>query len=156
MDDQSGEGAVTGTVTVTVVDPATTATTTSTTSTTTTSTTTTTLAPTCVVTGRAIDPGSVKNVQPDSHNQGGGNVNVGVLKDPVVITATSNEHCEGLQIEYNSCGVNSPPFRAMTQLAATSWTVTLESRDDRACRRRGRTAPTRSAFTPPTADRGAL
>ena len=80
------------------------------------------------MTGRTISPATVKNVQPDSHNQGGGNVNVGVLLDPVVIGATTNEHCEGLQIQYDSGGVNSPPFRALTQTSATTWTVTLESR----------------------------
>jgi prepilin-type N-terminal cleavage/methylation domain-containing protein len=128
VDDHRG-GVVTGTVTVTVINPATSSTTTSTTSTSSTSTsTTTTLPPVCLVTGRSVSPASVKNVQTDSHNQGGGNVTVGVLLDPVVVTATTNEHCEGLQIQYNSGGFNSPPFRAMTQTSATTWSVTLESR----------------------------
>jgi prepilin-type N-terminal cleavage/methylation domain-containing protein len=129
VDDQRGDGAVTGTLTVTPVDPVVATTTTSTTSTTTTTTTTTTIAPTCVVTGHSISPSTVKNVQPDSQNQGGGNVNVGVLRDPVTVTATSNAYCAGLQIEYSSGGVNSPPFRAMTQTSPTTWTLTLEGRD---------------------------
>jgi hypothetical protein len=129
VDDQRGDGPVTGTVTVTPVDPVTTDTTTSTTSTTTTSTTTTTIPPTCVVSSRSISPAVVKNVQPDSQNQGGGNVNVGVLRDQVTVTAIGNEFCAGLQIEYSSGGVNSPPFRAMTQLDATTWSVVIEGRD---------------------------
>jgi prepilin-type N-terminal cleavage/methylation domain-containing protein len=64
VDDQRGDGPVTGTVTVTPVDPVTTDTTTSTTSTTTTSTTTTTIPPTCVVSSRSISPAVVRTCSP--------------------------------------------------------------------------------------------
>jgi prepilin-type N-terminal cleavage/methylation domain-containing protein len=131
VDDDRG-GVITGNVTVTAVDPsAPTTTATSSTSSTlpTSSTTTTTVAPSCVVTAQSISPASVKNVQPDSNNQGGGKVQVGVLLNQVVVTATTNTHCQGLLIKYNSGGANSPPSRTMTATSATSWTVTLEGRD---------------------------
>jgi prepilin-type N-terminal cleavage/methylation domain-containing protein len=127
VDDDRG-GVITGHVTVTVVDPSAPTTTASSSTSSSSSTTTTTIEPPCVVSGGTISPASVKNVQPDSHNQGGGKVLVGVLLDPVVVTATTNEHCSGLEIHYSSGGVNSPGFRAMTQTGYTTWTVTLESR----------------------------
>lgn len=127
VDDQQGEGVVTGTVTVEVV-PTTTATTT--TSPATTTTTTTTTLPACQVTSASASPSEVKNVQSDSHNQGGGSVNVGVLLTAVTVSATTNEYCSGLHIQYDSGGVNSPPFVNMVQNGSTSWSVTLPGRDD--------------------------
>lgn len=127
IDDQQGEGIVTGTVTVEVVA---TATSTTTTTPPTTTTTTTTTLPSCQLVSASVSPSSVKNVQTDSHNQGGGNVNVGVLLDPVVVSATTNEFCEGLHIQYDSGGVNSPPFVNMNQDGPTSWSIRLPGRDD--------------------------
>ena len=124
-DDQNG-GVTRGYVTVGVVGVAA-STTTTIPPTTTTTVTTTTLPPTCAVTGRSLSRSSVKNVQADGK---GGNVNVGVLFKSVTVTATTNGHCAGLEIQYSSGGVNSPGFLNMVQTGATTWEVTLLGKDD--------------------------
>jgi prepilin-type N-terminal cleavage/methylation domain-containing protein len=113
-----------GTVTVDIVD-LTTPTTTSTTTTTT--TTTTTIAPlNCQVLSRSISQGAVKNVNPDNNGVGSGNgVNVGVLRDPVTVEATTNADCTGVHIAYDGGGSNSPPFVNLLEVGDNVWRVVI-------------------------------
>jgi len=120
---------VVGTVTVSIVSLAT-PTTTSTTSTTTTTTTTTTTIPTCAITSRTISPTSVKNVNPDNNGNGGGNVNVGVLRDKVTITAETNGWCSGVDVRYDTGAPNSAAFVNMTQVGATTFSVILNGKQE--------------------------
>lgn len=127
VDDQHG-GVTTGTVTVTVL-PASTPTTLPAATTTTTTTTTTTAPPLppCSVTAASLSRLMVKNVQADGSP---GQVNVGVLFKPITVTATTNIYCTGLEIRYDTGGVNSPGFANMTQTGPTTWSVTLPGRDE--------------------------
>ncbi|HEY3485082.1 MAG TPA: prepilin-type N-terminal cleavage/methylation domain-containing protein [Ilumatobacteraceae bacterium] len=120
---------VVGNVTVSIVSLAT-PTTTSTTSTTTTTTTTTTTVPTCAVMSRTISPTSARNVNPDNNGNGGGQVDVGVLKDPVTITAETNGHCTGVDVRYDTGAPNSAAFVNMTQVGPTSYRVVLNGKQE--------------------------
>jgi hypothetical protein len=80
-----------------------------------------------VVTGTSLSQTSVRNVPAEGGN---GNVNVGVLKDPVTVSATTNIYCAGLEIRYTSGGVNTPPFIGMTQTGPTTWSYTLPSKGE--------------------------
>jgi hypothetical protein len=122
-DDQNG-GVGTGEIQVTVVDPATPL------ATTTTTTTTTTTLPTCTVLTATVTPSPVRNVQQDSSNQGGGSVNIGVLAKAVTVTAETDDQCTGLELRYDSGGVNSPPQVGMVQTGPTSWVAVLPGRDE--------------------------
>ncbi|MEY2959839.1 MAG: hypothetical protein RLZZ01_2407, partial [Actinomycetota bacterium] len=122
-DDQNG-GTATGDIEVTVVDPATPLATS-----TTTSTTTTTL-PNCTVFDADVSPSPVRNVQQDSSNQGGGSVNIGVLAKAVTVTAETDTECTGLELRYDSGGINSPPQVGMVQTGPTSWEAVLPGRDE--------------------------
>jgi type II secretory pathway component PulJ len=118
-DDGRG-GTDTGTVTVNVVDVGTS-------TTTTTTTTTTTLPPPpppCVIVSSTLNPPEMVNVSPDNNGLGeGGGVNVGVLRDPVTLTATTNEHCSGLLVRADTGASNGILFRNMVQTGPTSWTL---------------------------------
>lgn len=123
VDDNNG-GTDDGEVTVNVISVAT-PTTTSTTTTTVPAATTTTLLPICAVLSTSVNPASIKNVQPNNN----GSTNVGVLFQSVTVSATTNGYCTGMEIRYNSGGVNSPPFVNMTQTGPTTWVVTLSGKD---------------------------
>ena len=120
---------VVGNVTVSIVSLAT-PTTTSTTTTTTTSTTTTTTLPTCALLSRTISPTSVRNVNPDNNGNGGGQVDVGVLKDPVTITAETNGWCSGVDVRYDTGAPNSAAFVNMTQTGATTFRAIINGKNE--------------------------
>jgi hypothetical protein len=119
VDDGQG-GTDTGTVTVNVVDVGAA-------TTTTTTTTTTTLAPPpppCVIVSSNLNPPEMVNVSPDNNGLGeGGGVNVGVLRDPVTLSATTNEYCSGLLVRADTGASNGILFRNMVQTGPTSWTL---------------------------------
>jgi hypothetical protein len=86
-----------------------------------------TILPDCEVISATVNPSSVRNVNPESNGMGGGgNVNVGVLRDPVTINATTNGFCPGLRLEYaTGADSNLQQFRNMTQTTATTFTVEI-------------------------------
>jgi hypothetical protein len=86
-----------------------------------------TILPDCAVIGATVTPTSVRNVNPESGGMGGGNhVNVGVLRDPVTINATTNGFCPGLRLEYLiGAASNLEQFRNMNQTTATTFTVEI-------------------------------
>ena len=84
--------------------------------------------PPCAVTSASVSPASVKNVPAEGN--GNGSVNVGVLFKPVVVSASTNGNCSGLEIRYDSGGVNSTGFLVLTKIGATSWSGTLLSRNE--------------------------